>query len=344
MNIFEFINSKDVREHLEKLNYQFTTPEAAYIVYQSKKKTLTQKFAMWEEIIKTMSDCSMDERPYMKAIPSFHEFLKAYIELHKKHLDNFPTNDGTYIYWFSVRPNDNNNYDDIYNRIYTDYALCLEYAHEYCENVSGVEIHKRKVNANECVGTKLVYDSKFNVMNIESEQGYLEDTDIANAFDGMWFNFPTPFVRGDIVFDSTRVVPEPFVLELLRTWDEETLIKYNFRATGPYVREAQAKLEMYKIRGDHTDMWTFGYEYDKGCTLCYKEGRAICYLDLEIYRGELTEEKRLLKPYAAYLRRECGRQLAFNSYMLILKELQLEEQKQAFKELYGNCSKIDLGV
>ena len=40
MKIFEFINSKDVREHLEKLNYQFTTPEAATLFIKARKRHL----------------------------------------------------------------------------------------------------------------------------------------------------------------------------------------------------------------------------------------------------------------------------------------------------------------
>lgn len=31
MNVCRFINSRAVREHLENLDYSFTTPEAAYI-------------------------------------------------------------------------------------------------------------------------------------------------------------------------------------------------------------------------------------------------------------------------------------------------------------------------
>ena len=32
MDIYRFIDSRDMREHLQKLNYAFTTPEAAFLV------------------------------------------------------------------------------------------------------------------------------------------------------------------------------------------------------------------------------------------------------------------------------------------------------------------------
>ena len=35
MDIYKYINSKDVRKHLEKINYQFNTLEAAYLIFFS---------------------------------------------------------------------------------------------------------------------------------------------------------------------------------------------------------------------------------------------------------------------------------------------------------------------
>ena len=40
MDIYRFIDSRDMREHLQKLNYTFTTPEAAFLVYWCKAATL----------------------------------------------------------------------------------------------------------------------------------------------------------------------------------------------------------------------------------------------------------------------------------------------------------------
>ena len=34
MNIYRFIQSKSVREHLEKINYIFSSLEMAYIIWQ----------------------------------------------------------------------------------------------------------------------------------------------------------------------------------------------------------------------------------------------------------------------------------------------------------------------
>lgn len=40
--------------NLQKLNYSFTTPEAAFLVYWCKNAALEERIAAWREIIDTM--------------------------------------------------------------------------------------------------------------------------------------------------------------------------------------------------------------------------------------------------------------------------------------------------
>ena len=49
MNIFRFINSKDIREYLRELQHQFTVPEAAFLIYMSRTVPLKEKFDAWQE-------------------------------------------------------------------------------------------------------------------------------------------------------------------------------------------------------------------------------------------------------------------------------------------------------
>lgn len=81
MNIYRFIDSRDMRKHLQKLNYSFTAPEAAFLVYWCKDATLEERIAAWREIIDTMPNCAMAERLNLEAIPDFHQFLRDYIDL-----------------------------------------------------------------------------------------------------------------------------------------------------------------------------------------------------------------------------------------------------------------------
>ena len=43
MNILDFVDSRDIREHLRSIDFQPNTIEAAYLVWFSKTATLDQK-------------------------------------------------------------------------------------------------------------------------------------------------------------------------------------------------------------------------------------------------------------------------------------------------------------
>ena len=58
MNYYRFLDSRDIRNHLEEMEYPLSTPEAAYLVWQCRGAILEERFAAWEEIIETMPDCT----------------------------------------------------------------------------------------------------------------------------------------------------------------------------------------------------------------------------------------------------------------------------------------------
>ena len=102
MDIYRFIDSRDMREHLQKLNYAFTTPEAAFLVYWYKAATLEERIAAWREIIHTMPNCAMAERLNLEAIPDFHQFLRDHIDLQERDLRRFKEPEGcVYVYELS---------------------------------------------------------------------------------------------------------------------------------------------------------------------------------------------------------------------------------------------------
>ena len=79
MDIYNFINSKDIADYLKSINYNFSIIEAFYIVYQCHNTTLKQKIEAWQEIIKTYPDCSYKRKRI--DIESMHQFLRSYIFL-----------------------------------------------------------------------------------------------------------------------------------------------------------------------------------------------------------------------------------------------------------------------
>lgn len=77
MNIYEFINSKDIRLHCEKSGHTFHSIESAYLIYQSQNHTLSEKHTAWWEVIETMPDMVIEKRINCPHYDSLHDFFET---------------------------------------------------------------------------------------------------------------------------------------------------------------------------------------------------------------------------------------------------------------------------
>ena len=62
MDIYSFVNSKDIREHLRKMDYRFNSLETAWLIYQCRHISYEEQKAAWIELINTMPDCEVPKR------------------------------------------------------------------------------------------------------------------------------------------------------------------------------------------------------------------------------------------------------------------------------------------
>jgi hypothetical protein len=223
MNIYRFIDSRDIQEYLQKLNYSFTTQEAAFLVYWCKTAVLEEKITAWREIINTMPNCSVAERPHLEAITDFHRFLLDYIDMLERDLRRFKEPEGcVYICDISRR---NEPYGDLECGPFSDFDRCLsagirEAAEEEC---TALRIIKRPMSPGKDSPREdyCILTPQGAVCQLDCNSYNDRDLDLSVAFEGMWFDFPTPFHAGDIVC-SHRRPDEPVVLTDLCTWDAET--------------------------------------------------------------------------------------------------------------------------
>ena len=111
MNIFNFLNSNSVSQYLKEISYKFPAQEAAFVVWNS-NKPFAEKVIAWQEIIKTMPDCTVRCRFDYPKYPSLHKFLKDYMSLVERiggeaEEENLPE-DEFYLYtafdfmWFNI--------------------------------------------------------------------------------------------------------------------------------------------------------------------------------------------------------------------------------------------------
>lgn len=57
IDFVKFFNSNTVRTHLQRIRYQPTALEAAWLAWQCETISLEEKYTAWQEIIETLPDC-----------------------------------------------------------------------------------------------------------------------------------------------------------------------------------------------------------------------------------------------------------------------------------------------
>ena len=329
MNLYRFINSKDVRTHLEQMGYEFNSLEAAWLIYQCRTASIEEKHKAWEELIATMPDCRVEERDYFVRRDSLHEFLKDYMFLEKKLLKAFYQNDGSSAYtvhFFCPRTDKSEDlWETNRNRMFGTYLKCLEYAARFSEDCSNVVIRKDRLNDTDYLELTMLPDQTETSISVSTSQlnsmqpgGLLCEKEFDlyyRGFTGLCFFFPTPFKKGDIFWDPGAMIggqlsPRVFLSTYLETEPEE---------------EREKILE----RGDIDSMGVHEYHIDPEIGFTDTEvvettGNALYnsmnYMNLEYFPFELKNHYRILKAVSSYVKGEISLPLFAQAYHQILNE------------------------
>ena len=320
MDIYQYVNSKDIRAHLEAIGYRFNALEAAWLVYECKNATMEEKHAAWREIIETMPDMEMGFKDYVEPIESLHGFLRDYTAMEQKWFQRFMTPKVTAVYEFEYYERKN---DFQFNSCpFAEYDACIaaikKRMAEYKNGeISPIIIRKINVCGVESGPSSVIVDPNGTVKGVGRWFPHDEtECRLYDSFDHLWFDFPLPFKEGDIVYDPNGNEKDfcdgPFVLM-------ETAVDV-FTKTIPADDTA---VDMYRktygrICGT-MEMTAYGYFQEEAGTL-YAE----CmhhYMDLERYPEEkLTGKKRILKALSNHLKGEIDAVLFARAYHQILLE------------------------
>ena len=264
MDIFRFINSRDIREYLKSQNYPFTSLEAAWLIYQCRCATIKEKHEAWQELIQTMPDCAVAERPHTARHESLHQFLKEYIRTEDEILD-----------WFF-----RDEKDAIYNCEFWEYAMwcpggeyfdsfqkCLKAYTDRRLGKMTFKITKQILNSDQC--TYVIFSADNEPLKFDTSW-YPEGGDeiLYGVLGGLEFDFPTPFTKGDILCESE-------VYEMNPSLRADLFVITDLPACS--------KNESYRD-GCKMKVWGFFLKYDG--TLQYED--MYNYMNLEYFRGELS--------------------------------------------------------
>lgn len=310
MNILRFVNSKDIREHLRNIGYEFNSLEAAWLIYQCHDATIDEKHKAWNELIEKMPDCTVTKRLNTVPQDSLHAFLRQYMELEdkylnefydEKHADTFDYNK-PFVYKFKYIYKDGTEYE--WDTVFSCFDALYESIMEPEDDVISIKCTKMQIDR--LNSRQIAYlTPSFNFLRIDPEciDSDKERDLFWGVFDGLWFDFPTPFQKGDIVWDPKKpdgICAGPFV------------------TTGVCLDEIQNDKVKDNLRrnGDSSDMCAGGFFLNEDGSI-YGECMSN-YMDLEFYDKELTDSKRTLIALSNFLKDKIDPALFARAYHQII--------------------------
>lgn len=298
MDIFKFINSRDIRKHLINLNYEFTPVEVAWLVWQCYDATLEEKHKAWTEIIETMPDCDIDKFDEATGNKSLHLFLKEHMEEENRLIEMFFENEPDIQYSSTIYTWDNRYYS--YRYCYNSFESCFYTSiSEGNSDKRFIEITKEKLTTpySRITISMDMHQKIYRVIYRDKITDRCEEPTIS-AFYDMQFNFPVPFKTGDIVYKRKRcgLYRGIMVYDELNNLDTKKHVCY--------------KLDEYK-RIERVNVYDF-------------------IMNLEYYHEELSSDENILSVLSNYLNGIISLDCLLNSYLLDIAEKQTTKLKNSY--------------
>lgn len=302
MDIVKFVNSKDIAEHLRNIKYEFSTIEAAWLIWQSIDTTLKERHEAWNTLIEEMPDCEMPERNWCKYQESIRAFLRQYMDIENRQYELFQKSESGAVYQYKFYcKNDIDWCEQFSDLFYTEQDVWKQIEEDMDLEIERIVIRKKYI------GKEFAYiDVEYNVNRevVDIDSRVITDAEqvvICNSFDGLWFNFPVPFEKGDIVKPKRKVGPYNntnegmFVLDGVTTW--EVLKQNHWDVEGC---------------GDYTDMTAWGYFQEDDGRIYREVGHN--YMDLEYYKGSFEGVTRIMKALSNYIKGKIDIELLLSAY------------------------------
>lgn len=346
----EYINSEEVKRYVREKGYQLSSQEAAFVVWQSKDTPLEERFAAWEEIIETMPDSAfagygkfnfktkqLDPAP----VYGLHDFLRQYIQRQKELFDAFTKEgDGTYTLekregpWMGGEINDWF-YSDCRYGSYADLLEDIKAEH------GSAFFNRMRVQKITNCGSMRTRTSMPNILTLDYDMDarplrfvYLKDfrhraqrpDDLEKLFSKLEVHIPTPFRRGDILWDPSEEPGIPyeedstlFVLDYIPNWNEAEQAANGFVPGEKfYQRKGENGKYESRFQDPPQDYGAYGVTVAAGGQLHQAYDGFACYLDLETYNGPLEGTFAALKPISQYMKGNLSEDLFLNSVLTLL--------------------------
>ncbi len=311
--VLKCVNSNAIRNHLDKTGYRFSSLEAAWLIYQSRGLTVNEKHDAWKGLIDYMPDCEIPERNHLtRFMPSLHSFLEEYIETEKSLIDGFmrPAGDSKFVAERipKVESSDDAGEPEFIGIFssFESFGKAYKELPEPNERTEGFSL--RKVTADEGdKGVQVFFSPTLEITGLYAADSKCDRLrELTNIFKGLWFDFPTPFKPGDIVFNPKRPL-DIFVLEGINktlcypSWKQRTCKSYS--PTDDSSEHFNNENMVYTGFGINMAYASEGaFRDDRFWLKCESN-----YMDLEFYNGPLEGYLKSLVPVSGYFKGNINR-------------------------------------
>lgn len=319
-DIYSFINSSAIQNYCREIKHKFTAVEAAYLIWASENHSIEDKRKAFLTLIEKFPDMEIAERPWTPYIKSLHDFLNKFIEIENKYISIFYKDEQNCVYSYEIwYPCDENYCCD--SRLFTKFQACykeiqkdvyefMDYKGKgYDISFVYIKVKKQWLNLTDFEKVKeitLLIDHNNNPMDIYDCHTIIsdEDSEILDAFRGMWPEIPTPFKKGDILTYKNKHNRgcEPFVLNTIPYWENAV---------------PEVTLKHFRNRGDESDLAADIYGMSEDGTIFRDHGP--CYLDMEYYE-EMEDSKKFLAVLSGFLKNEYDVAVLIEAYDYIKNE------------------------
>ena len=311
MEILKYIESRDVRTHLEEIDYSPTALEAAFIIWSNALLRVEKRHKLWKELINNMPDTSFwtDWGAYWE---SLHDYLTKLMKLEKRWLEEFDTiQDGDYYTYEmgktpAVEGGPFSSFWDCLDAIDARFD-CFEADSPYSLSTFSI-CKKNRNNPQECITVSV--NNVGSICNIQKAL-FEEDEEaselVNEGFSASFIPLPVPFGRGDILI-STKDDAQPCVL------------------LGPATGYPPVDVPL-TTSDSETLSWVFAVGKDGQIEL------DCCFVSFyEYYRLPLDGKHRMLKPISLYLKGEIDLATLLQSVIVV------HENEQAKQMIPSGCS------
>ena len=303
-DIYKYVNSKDIRQHLVNINYQFSALEAAWLVHQCASISLEERIAAWEGILTSYPDQSVESFHFDKPIESLHQVLSQYISFQKKLIKNLTKNESNSFYQYCI-VEDGFPYNYDCSPSFSSYIKCFEKLSEELQNCNCLYACIRKITIDDVNGN---IEAKYSPIGILSgikppDSDTSTEWVIKEFFDLIWLCFPAPFEEGDILYDPYH--------------------PNHGEMGGPVVMTGITPIYYAKDGMKHcdtSDMIVAGFFQNKSSGTIYHEV-TWNYMDYEYYpQDKLIGKQRILKALSNLQKNKINIELFIKAYHLIILE------------------------